>query len=158
MNPRFRDMIATSAGLAHADSERGLTDAAVARRYSTAGRKVSRRTANEWRRTGPPEVREFSIYLLACSDPFRIEASIKATVKQIVIAKLSDQELVHRYRELLEYEPIVEAEDRVLDVERGACWLRRAAASERDSAINAEKAACERELAARGLTETEVLG
>ena len=40
----------------------------------------------------------------------------------------------------------------------GANWLNRARASERDSAINAKKAAIEREFAARGITESEVRG
>lgn len=155
-DPRGRDVIAAVAGLAHADAERGHTAADVARRYSGAGRRTSRRAASEWTRTGTPEHREFTAYLLVVSDPYRIEASIRSTIKQRAISRLSNAELIHRYHELLAIEPRVEADDRVLCVTRGACWLQRAAASERDAAIDAEKAACEREFAARGITEAQV--
>ncbi len=74
------------------------------------------------------------------------------------LSKLSDRDLIERYHELLQHEPTVEAHDRIMDVSRGRSWLERAAASERDSAIDAEKAACEREFASRGITEREVLG
>jgi hypothetical protein len=157
-DPRGRDILTMAAGMAHADAERGRTASEVARRYSTAGRPTSRRAASEWRRVGLPEHREFTAYLLVCSDPFRIEASVRVTVKQRAIGKLTTPELITRYRELLAHEPRVEAEDRVLSVSRGVRWVERASASERDSAIDAEKAACEREFAARGVTEDEVFG
>lgn len=157
-DPRGRDILTMAAGMAHADAERGRTASEVARRYSTAGRPTSRRAASEWRRVGLPEHREFTAYLLVCSDPFRIEASVRVTVKQRAIGKLTTPELIARYHELLAHEPRVEADDRVLSVSRGRRWVERAAASERDSAIDAERAACEREFAARGVTEDDVFG
>ena len=156
MNPRGRDVIAMSAGLAHADAELGHTAADVARRYSSAGRKTARRTASEFTRVGTPELRDLTTYLLVVSDPYRIEAHVRVTIKQRVFAQFSDAELIERYHELLQYEPQVEADDRALDVSQGVSWLDRAAASERDSAIDAEKAACEREFERRRITEEDV--
>lgn len=155
---RGRDVLTASAALAHADAEHGQPDALVARRYSAAGRKTSRRAASEWKRVAPPESREFHAYLLVVSDPYRIEASVRATVKQRALSKLSDADLIERYHELLQHEPVVEAQDRVLTVSRGVSWLDRAAASERDASIEAEKAACAREFASRGITEAQVFG
>jgi hypothetical protein len=157
-DPRGRDVLTAVVGMAHADAERGRTAADVARRYTRSGRKTSRRAASEWTRVGTPEHREFTAYLLVVSEPYRIEASVRATIKQRAISKLSDAELIDRYRDLLALEPRVEADDRVMGVTRGASWLDRAAASERDAAIDAEKAACEREFAARGITEGQVYG
>lgn len=154
--PRGLDVVAAAVGLAHADAERGHTAAEVARRYSTAGRKASRRRANEWTRVGPPELREITSYLLVVSNPYRIEASIRTTVKQRAIGKLSTPALIERYHELLELEPTVEAQDRLGEVVRGMPWVERAALSERNAAVDAEKAACEREFAARGITERDV--
>lgn len=153
---RRRDVLTLSVAHAHNDAERGHTDADVARRHSTPGRPLKVRTVNDWHRIGPPEVRAFASYLLACSDPYRLEAMVRSVVKQRAVERLSNAELIERYRELLAVEPRAEADDRVDDVGRGVCWLKRAAASERDSAIDAEKAACEREFAARGITEREV--
>ncbi len=157
-DPGGHDVLARGAAMAHADAEHGHTDAAVSRRYSAGGRPVSRRAASEWKRVGPPELRQITAYLLVCSDPFRVEAHLRATVKMRALSKLSDRDLIERYHELLQHEPTVEAHDRIMDVSRGRSWLERAAASERDSAIDAEKAACEREFASRGITEREVLG
>lgn len=153
---RRRDVLTLSVAHAHNDAERGRSDSDLARRYTAAVRPVKVRTVNDWHRIGPPEARAFAAYLLVVSDPYRIEAAVRATVKQRALSKLSDAELIDRYRELLAIEPRVEADDRVKDVSRGLCWLQRAAASERDAAIDAEKAACEREFAARGLTERDV--
>lgn len=155
---RRRDTLTLSVAHAHNDSERGQTDRDLAQRYSAAIRPVKVRTVNDWHRIGPPEARAFAAYLLVCSDPFRVEAWVRATAKQRVLANLSDAELIERYRELLAIEPRVEADDRVKDVSRGICWIKRAAASERDAAIDAEKAAAEREFAARGITEAQVFG
>lgn len=154
---RRRDVLSLSVAHAHNDAGAGLTDVEVARRYSEAVRPVKTRTVNDWHRIGPPEARAFAAYLLVCADPFRLEANVRATVKQRALAKLSNADLIERYHELLAIEPRVEADDRIKDVSRGLCWLKRAAASERDAAIDAEKAACEREFAGRGLTETQVM-
>lgn len=155
---RRRDVLTLSVAHAHNDAERGRTDADVVRRYATADRPLKVRTVNDWHRIGPPEARAFAAYLLTCSDPFRLEANVRATIKQRALSMLSNSELIDRYRELLALEPRVEADDRVMNLTRGACWMKRAAASERDAAIDAEKAACEREFAARGITEAEVFG
>lgn len=128
-------------------------DREASRRYGT-----SRRTHSRWRTEGPPALREAADYLLACTDPFRADAFLRATDKMRVLAKLSDADLIERYHELRAHEPQVEAADRVLDVRRGVSWTERAAALERDSAIEAEKAACAREFARRGLTEADVFG
>lgn len=153
MNPRQRDAIHRGAALAHADSESGTVDREAALRYGT-----SRRSHARWRESGPPALREFTAYLLVSTDAWRVEAHVRSITKQRALARLSDPDLVARYHDLLAHEPRVEADDRVLDVSRGVCWMERAAASERDSAIDAEKAACEREFAARGLTEDDVFG
>lgn len=152
-DPRGRDFLAAAAAMAHADAERGKKDREAMRRYGT-----SRRSHSRWRTEGPPALRDAGAYLLACSDPFRADAFLRATDKMRVLARLSDAALIERYHELLRYEPQVEANDRVLDVSRGVSWMDRAAASERDAAIEAEKAACAREFARRGLTEAEVFG
>ncbi len=153
LTPRRRDVLAQSAAQAHADAEHRTTDQEAADRFGT-----SRRSHARWRGEGPPELRQMTAYLLVCSDPFRVEAHLRATVKMRALSKLSDRDLIERYHELLQHEPTVEAHDRIMDVSRGRSWLERAAASERDSAIDAEKAACEREFASRGITEREVLG
>lgn len=152
-DPRGRDILAMAAAHAHADAERGTLDRDGARRYGT-----SRRSHSRWRTEGPPALRDAADYLIACADPFRVGAFLRATEKMRVLARLSDAQLIERYHELLEHEPRVEAEDRILDVSRGVSWTARAAASERDSAIDAEKAACEREFARRGITEEQVFG
>lgn len=155
---RGRDVLVHGAALAHADAERGQTDAAVARRYSGAGRRTSRRAASEWKRVAPPEAREFHAYLLVVSDPYRIEASVRATVKQRAVGKLSTPELIARYIELRALEKAIEGVDNGNDVRVGMEWLERATQKERDSAVDAELAACCREFAARGLSEGEVFG
>lgn len=151
--PRGRDVLAMGAALAHADAERGMKDREAMQRYGT-----SRRSHSRWRTEGPPPVRDVAGYLLACSDPYRVEAYLRSVIKMRALSRLSDADLILRYHELLAHEPRVEAEDRIDDVTRGVCWLQRAAVSERDSAIDAEKAACEREFAARGLSESDVFG
>lgn len=152
-DPRGRDILAMGAARAHADAESGRTDIEAAHRFST-----SRRSHSRWRTEGPPQVRGAAEYLLASSDHFRIDAFFRATAKMRALSKLSNEQLIERYHELLRFEPQVEAADRVLDVTRGVHWLDRAAASERDSAIEAEKAACAREFARRGISEAQVFG
>lgn len=155
---RGRDVLIEGAAAAHADAELGRTDADVARRYTNAGRKTSRRAASEWRRVAPPESREFHAYLLVVSDPYRIEASVRATVKQRVLSKLSDADLIDRFHELRGVEKELEGIDNATDLRRGVDWIARAAQKERDAAIESELAACFREFATRGLGEQDVFG
>lgn len=153
IDPRRRDVIAAAAAAAHVDAEGGRPDRDAARRFST-----SRRTVNRWTHDGPPAVREFSLYLLHSPDPYRVAVDALAIAKQHAIARKSTPDLIADYRALMQQECRVEAEDRMDDVQRGVSWLDRAAASARDAAVDAEKAACEREFAARGVTEAEVFG
>lgn len=154
---RRRDVLTLSVAHAHNDAARGLTDTEVARRYSEAVRPIKARTVNDWHRIGPPEARAFAAYLLACSDPYRLEAHVKALVKGIAIRKLNREQLIDRFHELRAREKELEGADNGNDVRRGMCWLERAAQKERDAAVEEELAAVMREFAARGLTESEVM-
>ena len=118
---------------------------------------IHRATANRYNRSGGP-LHAFADYLDSAPDTFRIMAHLQSRNIQKRIAGLTKAQLVARYHEVIQEEPRVESEDHVLDKTPGACWLNRARASERDSAINAEKAAIEREFAVREMTEAEVWG
>lgn len=151
MHPRTRDVLNATAARAHADAEPNDRDA-VARHGK------SRRTWARARLEGPIEVRAFQTYVWASPDPYRLVAETKTTAKHRVIARLSDAELIERYIELRPRDKRLEAEDSADDFTRGVPWLDRSASSERDAAVNEEKAACEREFACRGIGEERVLG
>ena len=149
MDPRRRDALAGAAARAHRDAE--PDDGEAAPRH---GR--DRRTLNHWANGGPPAVRHHQRYLLAVADPWRLVAETKTTAKHRTVSSLDRDALIERYHELRRREKAVEGEDNGADVCRGVCWLDRAAAKERDAAVNEELAAVMREFASRGITEAEV--
>lgn len=150
-DPRRRDVLAAAAARAHADAEPDDQEAA-------ARHGVSRRTGTRWRHEGPPVVRGFQTYLWGSPDPWRVAQDAVAVAKHRTVSERSTADLIEDYRALLAHECDVEAEDRRCDVTRGTSWLDRSAASVRDAAVDAHKAAIEREFACRGLTEEEVFG
>jgi hypothetical protein len=98
-----------------------------------------------------------SSYLMNCPDPLRIVAWAKGLAFDGYRRK-TDAELIQSYRDLLEYEPEVEAADRITDVSRATSWLDRAAASERDASVDEQKAAHERIFAERRIPLERVFG
>lgn len=152
-DPMIRDVIDALAAAAHGDTEPD-DSAAVAR-----GAAPSRRTANRWRQAGRGSPAEaFGSFLLDCRDPFRMLAHVKALAKRAALAKLTNAELIERYRDLRIAEKQREAADTILDMDAAAGWLDRAAASERDAALDEECAAIERVFAERRITPAEVFG
>lgn len=150
-DPRSRDVLNLAAAAAHADVD---PDDQVA----TERRGKSRRTWSRARLEGPREIRAFQTYLFESPEPFRLEAHVKSLVKQIAIRKLSREQLIERFHELRAREKTAEGADNAQDVTPAVAWLDRAAAKERDAAVDEELAAVMREFAARGITEAEVLG
>ena len=148
--PRRRRVMAQSSGHAHADIYKSDSKCAL-----VLG--IHRATANRYKKDGG-RLRELADYVENAPDPFRIKAHLESWMIQKKIKDLSNTDLFALYHKTLMTEPGVEGDDRTLDMTPGACWLNRARASERDSAINAKKAAIEREFAARGITESEVRG
>ena len=144
--------MAVSAGHAHADiypSDREFAELLC----------VSQMTANRYTNGHQSGLlNRFAEYYQHANDRFRINAVLESWAIQKRIKCLSNTDLIALYHKTLMTEPGVEGDDRTLDMTPGACWLNRARASERDSAINAKKAAIEREFAARGITESEVRG
>lgn len=151
MNARTRDVLKAAAARAHADAEPDD-------RKAVARHGKSRRTWARARAEGPVEVRAAQAYLWESPHPWRIAAELTATAKHRTVERLSRAELIERYRDLLEADAIGEGEDNALRVRRSVDWMDRAAASERDAAIDMEKAACERRFAVLGVTEPEVFG
>ncbi len=149
-DPRRRAVMEASSGHAHADTYPNDKKCAL-----VLG--ITRYSANRYKRNGGL-VNAFVKYFEGAPDRFRVQAHFESRMIQMDIKGLTKADLIALYHETLQTEPQVESDDRTLDVSVGACWLNRARASERDSAINAEKAAIEREFAARGITEDEVRG
>lgn len=150
LDPRRRDVLAAGAAAAHADVD---PDDQIA----TRRRGKSRRTWARARLDGPRELRAFQTYLFQSPEPFRLEAHVKSLVKQIAIRKLSRAQLIERFHDLRSREKQLEGSDNGNDVRPGLGWLDRAAAKERDAAVDEELAAVMREFAARGIREDEVL-
>ena len=150
MQTRRRYVMAKSSGHAHADVYASDAKCALAL-------GIHRATANRYKKNGG-RLHELAHYVANAPDTFRIMAHLESWNIQKRIGGLSKADLVARYHQVLQEERDLENEDIKLDIRLGSCWLDRARASERDSAINAEKAAIEREFATRGMTESEVWG
>lgn len=153
VDPRRRDALTASVAIAHDDSEARQTDAQVGARHG-----LEARTVNDWRRTGPPEARAFASFLFESSDPYRWIASMKALAKQKVFRARSDEQLIDRFHELRGHEKRLEGVDNGQDLTPGLSWIDRAAAKERDAAVDEEISALMREFAARGISEARVFG
>lgn len=152
-DPRRRDVVTASVALAHADAERGHTNAEVAARYA-----LEPRTVSDWRRTGPPEARAFAGFLFESSDPWRWIASMKALARQRVFRDWTDDELIQHFHALRAKEKELESLDTVQDLRPGVSWLDRAAAKERDAGVDEKLSGLMREFAARGISEARVFG
>ena len=150
MTPRRREIRARSSGYAHKDTYPSTSKCARLLR-------IHRTTANRYTKNGG-RLHELADYVTNADDKFRLLAHLQSMVIQDDIKDLSKADLIKLYHDTLEAEPTVESEDRTLDVSQGACWLDRARASEQDSAINAKKAAIEREFAERDMSDAEVWG
>lgn len=117
---------------------------------------ASARSARRWRQEGKGSPCDsFGQYLMGVDDPFRVLANVRA-VALASIETLSRAETITEYRKVVASEKAREAENTVLDLTRGASWLDRAAASERDAGVDLRKAALERRLAQLRVTDAEV--
>lgn len=146
-----RDAMDRLAGYAHEDAE--PDDAESGKRHDR-----SRRTAHHWRKNGPPPVREFQSYMFNSPDPYRLVAQVKTMAKAQALKDKTDDELIASYHDLLPSEKERESDDTKLDLCRRSCWLDKARASERDAALDEEKAAHEFEFAARRISYEQVWG
>ena len=150
MTPRRREIKARSSGYAHRDTYPSTSKCAHLL-------SIHRTTANRYKKNGG-RLHELANYVTNAPDRFRLLAHLQSMAIQDEIKDLLDHELIALYHRTVTAEPQIESDDRTLDMSVGACWLKRAQASERDSAINAKKAAIEREFAEREITESEVKG
>ena len=95
-------------------------------------------------------------YLLNAEHPWESLAHFQSIAKWKVIVKLSDDELIERYWELVALEKDIEGADNAMGHQPGHAWLDRAQSKKSDGAIELELAAVMTEFAARGMTEQEV--
>lgn len=118
------------------------------------------RTAQRWAspaecQGSPPEV--WARYVATSDDPERLEVYAKVTREQKRLARLTNAELIAEILELQVEDPRTEAADNVAKVSRGIPPMERALICERDATIDTKLAARWREVAARGLKESDVL-
>ncbi len=92
---------------------------------------------------------------LPASSVFRMSAHVGSLAKQHAIADIPTRDLILRYHSIVQLEKAVELEDTLDDI-RPTKMLDMASVSERDAALDLEKAAILRELAGRGVKESEV--
>lgn len=153
MSKRRKDVVRETSAQAHADQP------GSDRKHAEAGRwaRRSRRTLNRYGNEGPPQLRDAQLYLMDCPNPFRPMATLVASQKQNHMKTLTTEELKARYREVVRKDKEGEAADTNHDICRETPWLDRALSSERDAALDSEKAAIEREFAARNVPIEEVL-
>jgi hypothetical protein len=142
------------AALAHADAHPCTRTVA-----EVAG--VTTRTARRWsspgEAQGSPQER-YDVLFATSPDAWRYHAHNEATIVQRRMVRLSDRELADRIRQLDADDAIAEGADNAAKVQRGIPPAERAAIAERDAAIELERAACWREIHARGLGENDVYG
>lgn len=149
MSKRAEDVVRRTSAASHADQPG--PDKKKAGRWGT-----SRRTQNRWKHDGPPQIRDAQLYLLNSPNPHRALATLKVAQKQAHMRTLLKADLIARYREVVQMDKHGEAEDTNHDLCSETPWLDRALSSERDAALDAEKAAIEREFAVRGVSLEEV--
>lgn len=121
---------------------------------------VTTRTAQRWSsptecQGSPPEL--WARYVATSDDPERLEVFAKVTQEQKHLSRLTNAELIEEIRVLMVEDPRTEAADNVAKVSRGIPPMERALICERDATIDTKLAARWREVAARGLKESDVL-
>ena len=150
MNQRHTAIAAKTAGLAHRaayPSDRECADLLG----------VHRTTPHRWAGGDPANpMHKYTRYLLDAIRPWESLAHFQSIAKWKVIVKLSDDELIERYWELVEREQQIEGADNAMGHQPGHAWLDRAQSKKSDAAIELELAAVMTEFAARGMTEQEV--
>ena len=149
-NPIRRAVMEKSSGQAHEDIYQNDKKCALAL-------GISRVSANRYKRSGGP-LNAFAKYLDHAPDRFRIQAHLASRMIQEELEGLPIPDLITLYHETLQKEPLIEAEDRRLDITPGECWLNRSAASEKDAGINMRKCAIERLFAIYKVTDDDVWG
>lgn len=162
MATRRESVRVEASGQMHRDAFDGLTDAEAAPLLAEAnsGKVPARKTVNDWRNGGRGGIPDsVATYALSAPHPWRVSGEMDALLKQQIVRPKDDAALIEDYWLLRQKEPQVEADDRAFDSARpdSWTWMERAAARKRDVAVNAELAAHEMELAARGLTWAEVV-
>jgi hypothetical protein len=151
MKPMERDLVAATAALAHGDC--WPVDKAAALVHGT-----SQRTQHRWRKEGRGSPLDgFGVYLYTCPSPYRLEAWVRVTVKQLHLRTHTTASLIARYTELLETMHQLIGETNVNQVRRWVSWKERAHGRERLAAITAELAAVERIFEERRVSDSEVL-
>lgn len=153
MSARREDALATGAGLAFADLWASGSDASRAM-------GVHRSTPCRWSQGDKSNPVYIAVKrLLAGPDNTlpRILSFFKAAIKQRCVENLSTADLIERYKDVRVMEKRLELADTLADMEQLG-WAHMASASEKDAALDEEKAAIEREFQARGVKMQEVFG
>lgn len=132
--PMRRDSEAANAGAVHADACPDTTKAA--RRWGHTARNQ-----RFWREIGPPAFRAFYDYLRKVDDPWQVAADVVAYAKRRTLERLTDADLLARYRELVVADKEHEARDTICDMSPAAGWLEVARSHRIDAAINSELSA-----------------
>ncbi len=120
---------------------------------------VTTRTERRWRtpteaQGSPPET--FARYVSTAQDPWRALAFARAAVLQKHLERLNNARLLERIHELHAVNAAGEGEDNATRAMVGVELSDRAVIAERDGTTDLELAACYREAAARGLSESDV--
>ena len=149
---RRKDVAAKTSGLAHRDTY--PRDRVCAERL-----KVHRSTPNRWAGGDSANpMNHDSQYMLLAERPWEYVAHMTSFAKWKTIVKLSDDELIERYWDLLEAEKHIEGADNLMSAQPGHTWLDRAQQKKRDAAIELELAAVMLEFEVRGMSEETVRG
>lgn len=150
----------------HRQDERRYSAARAARDASPNTKRVAWRngvtvrTAQRWasptEATGSP-AEVWARYVATSEDPERLEVFAEVTREQTRLRDLTNAELIAEIHELEAQDPRTEAEGNAARIARGVSPAERALMHERDATVDMKLAARWREVAARGLTEGDVL-
>lgn len=153
MNPRRDDAIREAAARAHADADPNAKK--LAARMDVSPRSAQRYRSPDYAKGSP--LHRLGLYLDGCPNPHRVVANARTYLYR-GLKDLSRTELVAQIREHYAEDGRVEGEDNASRFALGVGALDRAALHERDAAEDEWLAAAWREVAARGMTEADVLG
>lgn len=142
MNPARRDVSNRLAGAAHAGACPSTT--AVANRWG-----MSARNARHWKTDGPPVVRAFLEYLRSTDDPYQVVADINARVKQMTVERLTTEELILRYKDLVVLDKEVESANTIAHLDLTIPWADVHRTHRIDGAVDLELAGVIEELMVR---------